>query len=164
MNRIGAVRWPEPLGADIIARRQNFIEENTPAKLDHTRQYSFDPADMSGNIENLFGGIAHRGVEPAFHQHLGDIGPGPEQGGFKPAQGPPDPLMVPGGGQLLPGAAQVAQGAHQAADQCLQIARLRLDHRGARAEGNFSLGGKTAQHHRHVQCRGSTGRHLLDAG
>jgi hydroxymethylglutaryl-CoA reductase (NADPH) len=41
--------------ADIIARRQAFIEENTPAKLNHTRQFSFDPAEMSGNIENLFG-------------------------------------------------------------------------------------------------------------
>ncbi len=41
--------------ADIIARRQAFIEENTPAKLNHTRQFSFNPADMSGNIENLFG-------------------------------------------------------------------------------------------------------------
>ena len=41
--------------AEIIAQRQAFIEENTPAKLDHTRQFSFDPADMAGNIENLFG-------------------------------------------------------------------------------------------------------------
>jgi hydroxymethylglutaryl-CoA reductase (NADPH) len=41
--------------AEIIAERQAFIEENTPAKLKHTRQYSFNPADMSGNIENLFG-------------------------------------------------------------------------------------------------------------
>jgi hydroxymethylglutaryl-CoA reductase (NADPH) len=42
-------------GLDIIRERQNFIEENTPAKLDHTKQFSFDPAEMSGNIENLFG-------------------------------------------------------------------------------------------------------------
>lgn len=42
-------------GRDIIAERQQFIEDNTPARLEHTRQYSFDPADMSGNIENLFG-------------------------------------------------------------------------------------------------------------
>jgi len=28
--------------ADIIAKRQAFIEENTPAKLDHTRQFSTD--------------------------------------------------------------------------------------------------------------------------
>ena len=41
--------------ADIIAQRQAFIEENTPAKLDHTRQFSFEPGDMSGNIENMFG-------------------------------------------------------------------------------------------------------------
>lgn len=40
---------------DIVQQRQTFIEENTPAKLDHTRQFSFDPAEMSGNIENLFG-------------------------------------------------------------------------------------------------------------
>ena len=40
---------------DIIGERQAFIEENTPAKLDHTRQYSFDPHVMSGNIENMFG-------------------------------------------------------------------------------------------------------------
>ncbi|MDG2272348.1 MAG: hydroxymethylglutaryl-CoA reductase [Halioglobus sp.] len=39
----------------IIGKRQAFIEENTPAKLDHTRQFSFDPAEMSGNIENIFG-------------------------------------------------------------------------------------------------------------
>ena len=39
----------------IIAQRQQFIEENTPARLDHTKQFSFDPADMSGNIENMFG-------------------------------------------------------------------------------------------------------------
>jgi hydroxymethylglutaryl-CoA reductase (NADPH) len=41
--------------ADIIRERQAFIEANTPARLDHTRQFSFDPASMSGNIENLFG-------------------------------------------------------------------------------------------------------------
>lgn len=40
---------------DIIRQRQTFIEENTPAKLDHTKQFSFEPAEMSGNIENLFG-------------------------------------------------------------------------------------------------------------
>ncbi|MEZ5502028.1 MAG: hydroxymethylglutaryl-CoA reductase [Halioglobus sp.] len=42
-------------GLDIIRKRQEFIEENTPAKLDHTRKFSFDPAVMSGNIENMFG-------------------------------------------------------------------------------------------------------------
>ena len=40
---------------EIIGERQTFIEENTGAKLDHTRQFSFDPTDMSGNIENIFG-------------------------------------------------------------------------------------------------------------
>lgn len=42
-------------GLDIIQERQNFIEENSPAKLEHTKQFSFDPSEMSGNIENLFG-------------------------------------------------------------------------------------------------------------
>jgi hydroxymethylglutaryl-CoA reductase (NADPH) len=42
-------------GLDIIRERQNFIEQNTPAKLEHTKQFSFDPSEMSGNIENLFG-------------------------------------------------------------------------------------------------------------
>ena len=41
--------------AEIVQQRQAFIEENTGAKLDHTKQFSFDPAEMSGNIENLFG-------------------------------------------------------------------------------------------------------------
>jgi hydroxymethylglutaryl-CoA reductase (NADPH) len=41
--------------AEIIRERQDFIEDNTPARLKHTRQYSFDPAVMAGNIENLFG-------------------------------------------------------------------------------------------------------------
>ncbi len=40
---------------DIIEQRQAFIEEQTPARLHHTRQFSFDPAAMTGNIENLFG-------------------------------------------------------------------------------------------------------------
>ena len=40
---------------DIVKQRQAFIEENTAAKLDHTKQFSFSPEDMSGNIENLFG-------------------------------------------------------------------------------------------------------------
>jgi hydroxymethylglutaryl-CoA reductase (NADPH) len=38
-----------------LRQRQEFIEQQTPARLNHTRQYSFDPEDMSGNIENLFG-------------------------------------------------------------------------------------------------------------
>ncbi len=41
--------------AEMLQQRQDFIEEQTPAKLHHTRQYSFEPADMAGNIENLFG-------------------------------------------------------------------------------------------------------------
>ena len=40
---------------DAIKQRQDFIEENTPAKLHHTREFSFAPEDMAGNIENLFG-------------------------------------------------------------------------------------------------------------
>jgi len=40
---------------DIVQQRQAFIEEHTGAKLAHTRRYSFDPAEMAGNIENLFG-------------------------------------------------------------------------------------------------------------
>jgi hydroxymethylglutaryl-CoA reductase (NADPH) len=40
---------------DIVQQRQQFIEDNTAAKLEHTKQFSFEPADMSGNIENLFG-------------------------------------------------------------------------------------------------------------
>jgi hydroxymethylglutaryl-CoA reductase (NADPH) len=41
--------------AEIIDERQRFIEEATGAKLDHTKQFSFDPQDMAGNIENFFG-------------------------------------------------------------------------------------------------------------
>ncbi|PIE39279.1 MAG: hydroxymethylglutaryl-CoA reductase [Gammaproteobacteria bacterium] len=40
---------------DIIKQRQDFIEEHTEAKLHHTKQYSFDPQEMHGNIEHLFG-------------------------------------------------------------------------------------------------------------
>lgn len=40
---------------DIIAQRQQFIEETTGAQLDHTKQFSFDPQEMAGNIENMFG-------------------------------------------------------------------------------------------------------------
>lgn len=39
----------------IIAERQSFIEENTPARLNHTRQFSFQAEAMAGNIENMFG-------------------------------------------------------------------------------------------------------------
>lgn len=40
---------------EIIAERQRFIEETTGAALNHTKQFSFDPESMSGNIENMFG-------------------------------------------------------------------------------------------------------------
>ncbi|TXS95433.1 hydroxymethylglutaryl-CoA reductase [Parahaliea maris] len=40
---------------EVVAERQQFIEDNTPARLQHTRQFSFKPEEMSGNIENLFG-------------------------------------------------------------------------------------------------------------
>lgn len=40
---------------EIIAERQRFIEEETGAELDHTKRYSFDPQEMSGNIESMFG-------------------------------------------------------------------------------------------------------------
>lgn len=41
--------------ANIVQQRQAFIEENTPANLNHTKQFSFEPQTMAGNIENLFG-------------------------------------------------------------------------------------------------------------
>ncbi|QFU75201.1 hydroxymethylglutaryl-CoA reductase [Halioglobus maricola] len=41
--------------AEIIAERQNFLEEKTGAELNHTKQFSFDPASMDGNCEHLFG-------------------------------------------------------------------------------------------------------------
>jgi hydroxymethylglutaryl-CoA reductase (NADPH) len=40
---------------EIIAQRQQFIEETTGASLEHTRRYSFDPQEMAGNIESMFG-------------------------------------------------------------------------------------------------------------
>ena len=40
---------------EIIAERQQFLEERTGATLEHTRQFSFDPASMDGNCEHLFG-------------------------------------------------------------------------------------------------------------
>ena len=39
----------------IIAERQAFIEAQTGAKLNHTKQFSYDPRVMSGNIENIWG-------------------------------------------------------------------------------------------------------------
>lgn len=40
---------------EMIAKRQEFIQETTGAELHHTKQFSFDPAEMSGNVENMFG-------------------------------------------------------------------------------------------------------------
>lgn len=40
---------------EIIEKRQQFIEEATGAKLDHTKRFSFDPENMAGNIESIFG-------------------------------------------------------------------------------------------------------------
>lgn len=40
---------------EIIKERQRFIEETTGATLNHTKNFSFDPEDMSGNIESIFG-------------------------------------------------------------------------------------------------------------
>jgi len=40
---------------DIIAERQAFIEAQTGVTLDHTKQFSYDPHVMSGNIENIWG-------------------------------------------------------------------------------------------------------------
>lgn len=38
-----------------IARRQDFVERVTGAKLDHVRRFSFDPSTTRGNIESLTG-------------------------------------------------------------------------------------------------------------
>ena len=40
---------------EMIADRQRFLEEKTGAKLEHTKNFSFDPASMEGNCEHLFG-------------------------------------------------------------------------------------------------------------
>ncbi|MEM6605450.1 MAG: hydroxymethylglutaryl-CoA reductase [Pseudomonadota bacterium] len=40
---------------DIVEQRQRFLEETTGANLNHTKQFSFNPEDMSGNIESMFG-------------------------------------------------------------------------------------------------------------
>lgn len=40
---------------EIVEQRQAFIEEKTGATLNHTKQFSFDPKVMDGNIENIFG-------------------------------------------------------------------------------------------------------------
>jgi hydroxymethylglutaryl-CoA reductase (NADPH) len=41
--------------ADVIRRRQKFVESFTGAKLEHVTHYSFDPATTKGNIENFTG-------------------------------------------------------------------------------------------------------------
>ena len=41
--------------ADIVEQRQRFIEAQTGTTLEHTKQFSFDPHEMDGNIENFWG-------------------------------------------------------------------------------------------------------------
>jgi hydroxymethylglutaryl-CoA reductase (NADPH) len=41
--------------SEMIARRQQFLEEKSGTTLNHTKQFSFDPESMSGNCEQLFG-------------------------------------------------------------------------------------------------------------
>lgn len=40
---------------DMIARRQQFLEEKSGTTLNHTKRFSFDPETMNGNCEQLFG-------------------------------------------------------------------------------------------------------------
>ena len=40
---------------EAAAGRRRFIENNTPAILHHTSQFSFDPNILPGNIENFSG-------------------------------------------------------------------------------------------------------------
>jgi len=40
---------------EIIAQRQQFLEEKSGTTLDHTKRFSFDPQTMNGNCEQLFG-------------------------------------------------------------------------------------------------------------
>jgi hydroxymethylglutaryl-CoA reductase (NADPH) len=40
---------------EIIAERQRFLEEQSGARLQHTRHFSFDPQSMVGNCEHVFG-------------------------------------------------------------------------------------------------------------
>ena len=40
---------------EIIAERQKFIEELSGKPLNHTKNFSFEPDSMAGNIEHLFG-------------------------------------------------------------------------------------------------------------
>ena len=41
--------------SEIIAQRQQFLEEKSGAQLSHTKHFSFDPETMEGNCEQLFG-------------------------------------------------------------------------------------------------------------
>jgi hydroxymethylglutaryl-CoA reductase (NADPH) len=41
--------------SDVIAQRQQFLEEKTGVTLEHTKAFSFDPDSMAGNCEHLFG-------------------------------------------------------------------------------------------------------------
>jgi hydroxymethylglutaryl-CoA reductase (NADPH) len=41
--------------AEIITARQQFLEDKTGAKLEHTKAYSFNPESMEGNCEHFFG-------------------------------------------------------------------------------------------------------------
>lgn len=55
-------RRPVPRGEDdysrpAAARRLEFLREGTGAALDHLARYSFDPAGLTGNVEN-FAGVA----------------------------------------------------------------------------------------------------------
>ncbi len=40
---------------EMVAIRQKFVKERTGTELNHSRQYSFDPAMVMGNIENFTG-------------------------------------------------------------------------------------------------------------
>lgn len=40
---------------EVIRKRQEFVEEYTGAKLEHIRNYSFDPHTLEGNCENFTG-------------------------------------------------------------------------------------------------------------
>jgi hydroxymethylglutaryl-CoA reductase (NADPH) len=41
--------------ADLAARRQDFVHDQTGVRLEHTARYSFDPALLRGNVENFIG-------------------------------------------------------------------------------------------------------------
>jgi len=56
-NVIRIPRSDDDYCKEIIKERQDFIEKETGAKLEHIRNYSLDPNTLKGNIEN-FGGVA----------------------------------------------------------------------------------------------------------